>query len=83
MKEIDDQDHYLCNTGGVTGEPGGIVFFFILVGYCGFLLFGAMFLSFLVRHVPRPFMDKRLMSISVIFFILFDVFFIVLTFWIF
>lgn len=68
MKEIDDEDHYLCTTGGVTGEPGGIVFFFILVGYCGFLLFGAMFISFLVRHVPRPFMDKRLMSISVIIF---------------
>jgi len=65
MVEIDDEDHYLCTTGGVTGEPGGIVFFFILVGYCGFLLFGSLFLSFLVRHVPRPFMDKRLMSISV------------------
>lgn len=65
MKEVDDQDHYLCATGGVTGEPGGTVFFFLLVGYCGFLLFGSLFISFLVRHVPRPFMDKRLMSISV------------------
>merc|ERR1712137_1207647 len=65
MVDVDGDDHYICNTGGVTGEPGGTVFFFILVGYCGFLLFGSLFISFLVRHVPRPFMDKRLMSISV------------------
>mmetsp|Transcript_32449 Transcript_32449/g.55508 ORF Transcript_32449/g.55508 Transcript_32449/m.55508 type:complete len:807 (+) Transcript_32449:34-2454(+) len=65
LEEHDDLDHYLCTSGGFTGEPVGLVFFFILVGYCGVLLFGSLFISFLVRHVPQPFMDKRLVFLSV------------------
>jgi len=64
MKEVDDLDHYICQTGGVTGEPGGLVWFFILVAYDALMLFLTLLLGFFVRHVPRPFMDKRLMSIS-------------------
>ena len=33
---FDDRDgrrHLVCDTGGVTGPPGGIVFFFVFVGY--------------------------------------------------
>merc|ERR1719222_1030994 len=41
MKDRDGRDHYVCATGGFTGEPGGIIFFSIFVGYSALvLLFG-------------------------------------------
>jgi hypothetical protein len=33
LEYIDGRDHWVCDTGGFTGPPGGYVFFFILVGY--------------------------------------------------
>ena len=33
MQYRDGKDHWVCVTGGFTGPPGGIVFFFILVAY--------------------------------------------------
>jgi len=57
-------DHWVCTTGGVTGPPGGLVFFFVLVGYFGFLLLCSFILMFLNRKAPQVFMDNRLMFIS-------------------
>ena len=65
MEQVDNEDHYVCTTGGFTGKPGGLVFFFLIVAYLAILLIGCMVISFLARHVPRPFMDKRLTFISV------------------
>jgi len=65
MEERDGEEHYVCNTGGVTGEPGGLVFFFILVGYeAVVLLFGA-FLSIMTRKVPTFFNESKLIAISI------------------
>merc|ERR1712063_34932 len=65
MEERDGEEHYVCNTGGVTGEPGGLVFFFILVGYeAVVLLFGA-FLSVMTRKVPTFFNESKLIAISI------------------
>ena len=39
MVEFDDDDdeksgsHYVCTTGGLTGVPGGIVFFSVMTAY--------------------------------------------------
>jgi hypothetical protein len=65
LEEHQDEDHWVCTTGGFTGEPGGIVFFFVLVGYFGFLLLLSFILLFLNRKTPYRFMDSRLMFIAV------------------
>merc|ERR1711904_215239 len=42
MEERGGEDHYVCTTGGFTGEPGGYIFFAIFVAYTALiLLFGA------------------------------------------
>ena len=64
IEDIDGDDHFICTSGGV-GKPAGVVLFFILFGYLEFLLFACLGFSFLLRHVPQPFMDKRLVSIAV------------------
>merc|ERR1712063_209788 len=38
MKERDGEDHYICATGGFTGEPGGLIFFFLFVAYGAIVL---------------------------------------------
>merc|ERR1712063_194234 len=57
MKKLDGVEHYVCTTGGFTGEPGGLIFFFILVGYGAFIL--------LVGNVPSQFNEGKLLAISV------------------
>ena len=65
MEERDGTDHYVCTTGGVTGKPGGLIFFFILVAYTSIvLLFGAV-ISILTRNVPSQFNETKLMTISI------------------
>merc|ERR1712130_194418 len=65
MKEFSDMDHYVCATGGFTGEPGGLVFFFILVAYGALILFLGAVLSFLARKVPSRFNESKLLAISI------------------
>ena len=65
MKERDGYDHYICTTGGFTGEPGGIIFFFILVAYCSFTLLIGVFLSIVTRKVPSLFNESKLLAISI------------------
>ena len=65
LKDFDDTDHYVCTTGGFTGEPGGIIFFFILVGYGFLVLFAGIFLSIVTRNVPSQFNESKLLAISI------------------
>merc|ERR1712137_1333896 len=66
LKESGDGiDHYLCATGGFTGEPGGIVFFALLVTYGAFVLFIGVFLSIVTRNVPSMFNESKLLAFSI------------------
>merc|ERR1712232_1320949 len=65
MEERDGEDHYVCTTGGFTGEPGGLVFFFILVGYEAIVLLFGAFLSVVTRKVPMFFNESKLIAISI------------------
>jgi len=65
MEHRDNNEHFVCATGGFTGSPGGLVFFFILVAYSALVLcFGAM-ISVLVRKVPSQFNETKLLAISI------------------
>merc|ERR1712130_8888 len=61
----DGHDHYMCGTGGFTGEPGGLVFFFILVGYEAVVLCIAAILVIVTRNVPSFFNESKLIAISI------------------
>ena len=65
MMEGDGKDHYVCTTGGFTGEPGGLIFFCILVGYGAFILFVGIILTVASRNVPYRFNEGKLLAISV------------------
>ena len=65
MVERDGNDHYLCTSGGFTGTPGGLVFFFILVAYGICILFFGIFLTVATRNVPSQFNEGKLLAISV------------------
>jgi len=65
MEERKDEDHYVCKTGGFTGSPGGLIFFFILVGYTALVLVFAAIISILIRNVPSQFSEVRLLTISI------------------
>jgi len=62
---VSNDDHYVCTTGGPTGTPGGLVFFFVLFGYLAFLGVMGLFLAFLVRKSPIKFNDGRFTAISI------------------
>ena len=65
LKEVDGKDHFVCATGGFTGEPGGLIFFFILVAYGAFILLIGVFLSIVTRKVPSLFNESKLLAISI------------------
>jgi len=65
MRYLGDADHYVCSTGGFTGEPGGIIFFSILVAYGSIILFIGAVLSIATRKVPSMFNECKLLSISI------------------
>jgi len=65
MKLRIDEEHYVCTTGGFTGEPGGYVFFGILVGYGAIILLLGVVLSVLTRKVPSMFNESQLLTISI------------------
>lgn len=63
--DVDGDDHYVCETGGFTGPPGGYVFFGVLVAYEGIVLLFGVFLAFVTRNVPDEYSESRLVGISV------------------
>ena len=63
MERRDGENHYVCTTGGFTGKPGGLVFFFILVGYEALVVVFAAFLSLATRNVPSFFNESKLIAI--------------------
>ena len=65
LKSIDGEKHLVCDTGGFTGPPGGYVFFFILVGYEGFVLLIGGFLSIATRKVPSLYNESNLIAICI------------------
>jgi len=65
LEERDGHEHYVCQTGGFTGPPGGIVFFAIFVAYVVLLLIFGAIVSFLTRKVPSMFNESRLIAISI------------------
>ena len=65
LTEVADDPHWVCDTGGFTGPPGGIVFFFIFVGYSGIVLLIGAIVSFAIRKVPSLFNESRLIAISI------------------
>merc|ERR1711879_225999 len=65
MVNIGGDDHFVCNTGGFTGEPGGLVFFFLLTSYGALILIFGVFLSIVSRNVPAMFNESKLLAISI------------------
>merc|ERR1712000_214472 len=65
MEDRGDDDHYVCTTGGFTGYPGGLIFFFIYVGWTGGLLLFGAFLSIVTRNIPSFFNESKLVAISI------------------
>ena len=65
LESFDGEDHYVCATGGFTGEPGGYVFFGIFVGYCGLVLLIGAIISIVARNVPSYFNETKLLAISI------------------
>jgi len=65
MEDRDGKDHFVCATGGFTGEPGGVIFFFIFVGYSSIVLLFGAFISFVTRNVPSEFNESKLITISI------------------
>merc|ERR1711862_285846 len=62
----DDGDkHWVCETGGFTGPPGGLIFFSIFVAYTLIILVLGAVVSFLTRNVPSKFNESRLIAISI------------------
>jgi len=58
-------DHYVCETGGFTGPPGGIIFFSIFAGYSAVVLFLGAAVSIAVRNVPADYNETKLLAISI------------------
>ena len=67
LKKIGDHnyDHYICDTGGFTGPPGGLIFFFIFVSYSAILLLFGALISFAIRKVSNSFNESKLIAISI------------------
>ena len=65
MEKRHGEDHYVCSTGGFTGEPGGYIFFSIFVAYSAFVLGIGAVISFLSRKAPSQFNESQLMTISI------------------
>jgi len=65
LKEIHDEEHFVCDTGGFTGPPGGLIFFILFVTYTGIILLIGAVVSFLTRNVPSMFNESRLIAISI------------------
>ena len=65
MEERNGENHYVCTTGGFTGEPGGYIFFFIFVAYSAVVIIIGAIVSILARNCPSTFNETRLLTISI------------------
>ena len=65
LRERNDEEHFICTTGGFTGEPGGLVFFSILVAYNAIVLIAGAIISFAVQNAPSMFNESKLLKISI------------------
>uniref|UniRef100_A0A7S4M7I9 G-protein coupled receptors family 3 profile domain-containing protein n=1 Tax=Vannella robusta TaxID=1487602 RepID=A0A7S4M7I9_9EUKA len=65
MVDRDGTQHFICTTGGFTGEPGGYIFFGVLVGYGAIVLLLGVFLSIVTRKAPSTFNESKLLAISI------------------
>eukprot|EP01095_Lingulamoeba_sp_RSL-Kostka_P010073 TRINITY_DN354_c0_g3_i5.p1 TRINITY_DN354_c0_g3~~TRINITY_DN354_c0_g3_i5.p1 ORF type:complete len:633 (+),score=213.93 TRINITY_DN354_c0_g3_i5:751-2649(+) len=71
MVEFDDDDdeksgsHYVCTTGGLTGEPGGIVFFSVMTAYIFVVLLFGVLCSFHTRNVEGTYNESSLIGYCV------------------
>ena len=65
IQERDGADHFVCATGGFTGEPGGYIFFGVFVAYSAIILMGGVFFSVVTRNVPSLFNESKLLAISI------------------
>ena len=65
FEERNDNQHYVCVTGGFSGPPGGIIFFSVFVAYSAFVLFIGALISFAVRKVPAAYNEATLLTISI------------------
>jgi len=65
LEKRDGKEHYICTTGGFTGEPGGLIFFIILIVYAAIVLSIGVFLSIVTRSVPSRFNESKLLAISI------------------
>ena len=65
MQDVGDEDHYICGSGGFTGEPGGIIFFSIFAFYGGIVLLFGAFISYVARNAPSQFNESTLLTISI------------------
>ena len=65
IMNVDGEDHLVCESDGFTGPVGGIVFFFIFLVYCAFLLIFSGFISIVTRSVPSLFNESKLIAISI------------------
>ena len=65
MKNIDGEEHFVCDTGGFVGPPGGYIFFGIFLFYSTIILLFGAFLSIVTRDVPGLFNESKLITISI------------------
>jgi len=65
IEDRDNEQHYVCTTGGFTGEPGGYIFFSIFVAYGAIVIIMGIILSVISRNVPSFFNESKLLAISI------------------
>jgi len=65
LGNFDGRDHYVCATGGFTGEPGGIIFFSIFLAYGALVLLAGAYLSVVTRKLPSAYNESTLIAISI------------------
>jgi len=64
IEDRSGEKHFVCTTGGFTGEPGGFIFFGIFVAYGAIILLVGVFLSVVTRKAPSLFNESKLLAIS-------------------
>merc|ERR1711862_681821 len=85
LEKVDGQQHYVCDTGGFTGPPGGYIFFGIFVAYTLIILLIGAVIAFFTRKIPSLFNESKLITISIynlvlLAVIIIPVYFVLLTF---
>lgn len=81
--DIDNEslDHYICVSGGLV-KGLTWVFFFILVGYAGFILVLSAIFVFVTRSIKTKYNEAQTIALSVRIFLFFFKMIIIFTFYI-